>query len=224
MTGATLANSPLLFILVGVGLLAIIAFALYSFKKAKKRCLELGMSEETISAVVKSTISAAIIPSLAILLGFVILSVSLGVAWPWWRLSVIGSLAYETMAAQYTADGLGVALSEILSSDPTVFASVMIVMTIGIIAGPLMIAVVGEKFIIGLTTSKYMTFDTSRDSYGMNLYISVCDIEECADKAARNLASGAKGFREYWMKIKGEYPADYIKLIESKAAALSRKK
>ena len=86
------------------------------------------------------------------------------------------------------------------------------------------LAVVGEKFIIGLTTSKYMTFDTSRDSYGMNLYISVCDIEECADKAARNLASGAKGFREYWMKIKGEYPADYVKLIESKAAALSRKK
>lgn len=154
MTGATLASSPLLFILVGAGLLAIIVFALYSFKKAKKRCLELGMSEETISAVVKSTISAAIIPSLAILLGFVILSVSLGVAWPWWRLSVIGSLAYETMAAQYTADGLGVALSEILSSDPTVFASVMIVMTIGIIAGPLMIAVVGEKYSTGVMNAK----------------------------------------------------------------------
>ena len=82
MTGETLANSPLLFILIGAGLLAIIAFALYSFKKAKKRCLDLGMSEETISAVVKSTITAAIVPSLAILLGFVILSVSLGVAWP----------------------------------------------------------------------------------------------------------------------------------------------
>ena len=39
MTGATLASSPLLFILVGAGLLAIIVFALYSFKKAKKRCL-----------------------------------------------------------------------------------------------------------------------------------------------------------------------------------------
>ena len=37
MTGETLANSPVLFILIGAGLLAIIAFALYSFKKAKKR-------------------------------------------------------------------------------------------------------------------------------------------------------------------------------------------
>lgn len=154
MTGATLANSPLLFILVGLGLLAIIVFAFISFKKAKIRCLELGMSKETISAVVKSTISAAIVPSIAILLGFVILSVSLGVAWPWWRLSVIGSLAYETMAAQYTADGMGVVLSNVLSSDATVFASIMMVMTIGIIAGPLMISVVGKKYSTSVMDAK----------------------------------------------------------------------
>lgn len=154
MTGETLANSPLLFILIGAGLLAIIAFALYSFKKAKTRCLELGISQETISAVVKSTITAAIIPSLAILLGFIILAVSLGVAWPWWRLSVIGSLAYETMAAQYTADGLGIAMSQILPSDPTVFASVMIVMTVGVIISPLMIAIVGEKYSTGVMKAK----------------------------------------------------------------------
>ena len=100
------------------------------------------------------SITAAIVPSLAILLGFVILSVSLGVAWPWWRLSVIGSLAYETMAAQYTADGLGIAMSEILSSDATVFASVMIVMTIGVIVSPLMIAIVGEKYSTGVMKAK----------------------------------------------------------------------
>lgn len=154
MKGSTLANSPLLFILIAIGLLSIIAFALYSFKKAKIRCLELGISSETISAVVKSTISTAIIPSLAILLGFIILSVSLGAAWPWWRLSIIGSLPYETMAAQYTADGLGIAMSDILSSDATVFASVMIVMTIGVIISPLMIAVVGEKYSTSVMSAK----------------------------------------------------------------------
>ncbi len=154
MTGETLANSPLLFILIGAGLLAIVAFALFSYKKAKNRCLELGISQETISAVVKSTISAALVPSLAILLGFVILSVSLGVAWPWWRLSVIGSLAYETMAAQYTADGLGIEMSQILSSDATVFAAVMIVMTIGVIISPIMVAIVGEKYSTGVMNAK----------------------------------------------------------------------
>ena len=144
----------MLFILVGLGLLATIVFAFISFKKAKTRCLELGMSKETISAVVKSTISAAIVPSIAILLGFVILSVSLSVAWPWWRLSVIGSLAYETMAAQYTADGMGVVLSNVLSSDATVFASIMMVMTIGIMIEPLAVVLLGKKYSTGIMRAK----------------------------------------------------------------------
>ena len=145
MTGAQLANSPILYILIAIGLVAIVAFSLFSFSRAKKRCLELGISASTISNVVKSTIAASLVPSLAILLGFLILAVSLGPAWPWWRLSVIGSLSYETMAADYTASGIGVQLSEILSSDATVFAAVMIVMTIGVLSGPLMAAFVAEN-------------------------------------------------------------------------------
>ena len=145
MTGATLANSPLLYALIAIGLLAIVLFALFSYSKAKKRCLELGLSQETVSNVVKATITSSLVPSLAILLGFLTLSGSLGAAWPWWRLSVIGSLSYEIMAAQYTADGIGVALGSVLSGDPTVFAAIMIVMTLGVLAGPLMVAVVGEK-------------------------------------------------------------------------------
>ena len=154
MTGATLANSPLLYALIAIGLLAIVLFALFSYSKAKKRCLELGLSQETVSNVVKATITSSLVPSLAILLGFLTLSVSLGAAWPWWRLSVIGSLSYEIMAAQYTADGIGVALGSVLSGDPTVFAAIMIVMTLGVLAGPLMVAVVGEKYSTGIMKAK----------------------------------------------------------------------
>ncbi len=154
MTGAQLANSPILYILIAIGLVAIVAFSLFSFSRAKKRCLELGISASTISNVVKSTIAASLVPSLAILLGFLILAVSLGPAWPWWRLSVIGSLSYETMAADYTASGIGVQLSEILSSDATVFAAVMIVMTIGVLSGPLMAAFVAEKYSTGVMKAK----------------------------------------------------------------------
>ncbi len=150
MTGATLANSPLLYILIAVGLIAIVAFALYSFSKAKKRCLELGVSQETISNVVKTSITSSLVPSLAILLGFITLSVSLGPAWPWWRLSVIGSLSYEIMAAEYTASGIGVSLSEVLTSEPTVFAAIMIVMTIGVLCEPLLVAILGEKYSTGV--------------------------------------------------------------------------
>lgn len=154
MTGATLANSPLLYGLIALGLAAIVAFALFCFFRARKRCLELGMSAETISNVVKATISASLVPSLAILLGFLTLSVTLGAAWPWWRLSVIGSLSYEIMAADYTAKGIGVALSGVLSAEPTIFAAVMLVMTIGVCSGPLMVAFVAEKYSTSIMKAK----------------------------------------------------------------------
>jgi len=154
MTGATLANSPLLYILIAAGLAAIVIFALFCFLRARKRCIELGISPETINNVVKSTATAAIVPSLAILLGLLTLSVSLGAAWPWWRLSVIGSLSYEIMAADYTAKGMGVALSTILSSDPSVFSAVMLVMTAGVITGPIMVSIVAEKYSTGIMKTK----------------------------------------------------------------------
>ena len=154
MTGAQIANSPLLFALIAVGLISIVIFSIFSFNRAKKRCLELGITQQTISNVVKSTITASIVPSLAILLGFLVLASSLGLAWPWWRLSVIGSLSYESMAADYTAKGIGVSLSQILSSDASVFAAVMIVMTFGVLSGPLLAAFVAEKYSTGVMKAK----------------------------------------------------------------------
>lgn len=154
MTGAQIAGSPILYVLIAAGLLSVIVFALYSFSKAKKRCLELGMTQETISNVVKSTVISSLVPSFAILLGFLILAVSLGPAWPWWRLSVIGSLSYETMAANYTAQGIGVQLSEVLSSDASVFAAVMFVMTFGVIFAPILAVFLAEKYSTGVMQAK----------------------------------------------------------------------
>ena len=50
-----------------------------------------------------------IAPAIAVLVGVVALSKSLGVALPWLRLSVIGSITYETVAANnaLTAADLG---------------------------------------------------------------------------------------------------------------------
>lgn len=151
---SVVANSPLLYVLIAIGLAFVVAFAIVSAVKASKRCQELGISKETINNVIKSSITSAIVPSIAILLGFLTLSVSLGAAWPWWRLSVIGSLSYETMATQYTADGMGIKLDEILGSDATVFAAIMIVMTIGIMIEPLAVTILGEKYSTGIMKAK----------------------------------------------------------------------
>lgn len=149
-TGAEVANSPLLYILITIGLLIVVVFAIYSAKKAIARCLELGISKETIDKVIKASISSAIVPSVAVLVGLITLSVSLGAAWPWWRLSVIGSLSYETMASTYTAAGMGVELSSILSSDASLFGAIIIVMTLGILIEPLAVALLAKKYSTGL--------------------------------------------------------------------------
>ena len=152
--GSVVANSPLLFVLVAIGLLIVIAYAVLSVMKASKRCKELGISSETISNVVKATATSSIVPSLAILLGFLTLTVSLGVAWPWWRLSVIGSLSYEAMASNYTVDALGAAMSEILNADANVFGAVMMVMSFGIITGPIVAVLFAKKYSTGIMKAK----------------------------------------------------------------------
>lgn len=152
--GSVVANSPLLYALIVVGLGIIIAYAIISVKKASARCAELGIEGDVIKNVVKSTVVSSIVPSLAILLGFITLTVSLGAALPWWRLSVIGSLSYEAMAASYAANGLGVQLSDVLTSDATVFGAIMIVMSIGICSGPIMVTLFAKKYSTGIMHAK----------------------------------------------------------------------
>lgn len=154
MTASTIANSPLLYALVAVGLGAIVVYALLCLKKAKKACLEKGISQEKIKTVISSTISASIVPSVAILIGFLILAASLGSAWPWWRLSVIGALQYETMAAGYAVSGMGIELGQLLSGDPGRFVGVMFVMTLGIVVGPVVVALFAKKYSTGLMKAK----------------------------------------------------------------------
>ena len=154
MTGNTIATSPLLYILIGLGLAAIVLYALVCLKKAKKCCIEQGISEEKIKQVITSTISASIVPSLAILIGFLILAASFGGAWPWWRLSVIGALQYETMAASYATSSMGVEMGSLLSGPAQNFTGAMFVMTLGIVAGPIVVVLFGKKYSTGLMKAK----------------------------------------------------------------------
>ena len=154
ITGSVVANSPILYAAIAIGLAIIVVYAVMAVMRASKKCKEAGITSDAIKSVVKASILSSIVPSLAILLGFVTLSVSLGAAWPWWRLSVIGALSYETMAATYTANGIGVALADILTSDATIFGAVMIVMSIGVCTGPIMIILFAKKYSTGIMKAK----------------------------------------------------------------------
>ena len=104
------------------------------------------------AALKRTMISAAIFtvaPAVAILVGVVSLSKSLGVALPWLRLSVIGSLSYETLAAERTLEALGLNTATTIT-EASAFVTVVCVMTFGIIVGLLLTPLLTKKIQGGL--------------------------------------------------------------------------
>ena len=140
-------NSPLLLTLVIIGLLYIVGFSLVYLKKACKRCIELGITKEEIKKVIKSSCVFSIVPSLSIVVGLFVLISVLGTVWSWWRLSVIGSLSYETLISGSVATALGFDSSVEMLSGATgqQFGVVMILMSIGMLSGFLILIPFGKK-------------------------------------------------------------------------------
>lgn len=134
-------QSPLLLALVIGGLVYIAAFSLVYLKKAYDHCLELGITRKELSNVIKSSLVFSIVVGL-----FVLIAV-LGSVWAWWRLSVIGSLSYETMISSSIAQVLGYASSAEMLESATgrQFGVVMILMSVGMLSGFLILLPFGKK-------------------------------------------------------------------------------
>ncbi len=140
-------SSPLLLALVAGGLLYIVGFSLVYLKKAYTRCLELGISKEDLKSVIKSSLIFSIVPSLSIVVGLFALITVMGVVWSWWRLSVIGSLSYETMISSSVATAVGFENSAQMLEQASgrQFGVVMILMSVGMLSGFLVLIPFGKK-------------------------------------------------------------------------------
>ena len=127
-------NNPIIFILVGVIILAVLGQSAFFLIRALKRAKEKGMDMTRIKKTITGSAIATIAPAVSILVGVVTLSKSLGIALPWLRLSVIGSLSYETIAAERAVSELGQGLGQEINN-PSAFVTVVWVMTLGILIG-----------------------------------------------------------------------------------------
>lgn len=127
-----IANSNIMILLAGLA----IAFALVQsaifYNVSYKRALELGFSKEDVVKVVKSSAIFSIIPSLPIILSYMILLPALGRFFPWLRLSVIGSAVYETMVADMAVTAYGYEGLAKANFTPDVYGAIMWVATLGI--------------------------------------------------------------------------------------------
>lgn len=127
------ANGNLLFILVGAGIVFIILQSIFFLWVALKRASEIGISKRVIANVMKSSAIFTIAPSIAVALGLAALAPSLGIPWPWFRLSVIGSVSYELMAAKMASSALGFAtITEASQNGPMPLGAIMLAMTSGL--------------------------------------------------------------------------------------------
>ena len=146
-------NSPIIFIMVGLIIAVVLAQSVYFLVKAVRRAKEIGISGSTIKRTISSSAIFTIAPAVAILVGVVSLSKSLGVALPWLRLSVIGSLSYETIAAERAVSELGQGL-ETQIIDPQAFVTVAWVMTLGILPSIILPPILMKKIKGGMLKIK----------------------------------------------------------------------
>lgn len=137
-----IAGHPLTYIVVIAGILYVLGFIAVSMRRAWKRALEIGFTRKRLWGIVRSSVSCALVPSTAALAGFFTLAPLLGIPLSWWRLSIVGSTAYEIMAAEMALNTAGV---ELVSASAAEYILVMYVMAIGIIGGMVMLPLFAQR-------------------------------------------------------------------------------
>ena len=142
-------NSPILFVMVALIIAAVLAQSVYFLVRALKRAKELGMSSSTIKKTITSSAIFTVAPAVSILVGVLTLSKSLGVALPWLRLSVIGSITYETVAAGNVLEALGLGTGVVVT-EPSAYITVVWVMTLGIMIGLILVPFITKKIQSGM--------------------------------------------------------------------------
>lgn len=103
-------NHPILFIIAGLLVAVVLGQSVFFLIKALRRSKALGMDQAKIRKTMVSAGIFTIAPAVAIVISVIVLSKSLGLPLPWLRLSVVGSMSYETVAANNALSAMGQSL------------------------------------------------------------------------------------------------------------------
>ena len=103
-------NSLPMWLACGVAVVLVIAQALIFIKKAMDAAPKVGLSKEEVNKAVKSAALTSIGPSIVVLSGMLSLLVTVGGPMAWMRLSFIGSVMFESIAAGIGTGSVGVQL------------------------------------------------------------------------------------------------------------------
>ena len=142
-------NHPLLFVMAGILVAVVLAQSVFFLVKALRRSKELGMDQKKLRKTMVTAAVFTVAPAVAIVISVMVLSKTLGLPMPWLRLSVVGSMSYETVAATNALNAMGQSLG---SGDLTAqqYVNVLIVMTISIMLGIWLVPLIGKKLQKGM--------------------------------------------------------------------------
>ena len=144
-------NHPILFVLAGLLVAVVLGQSVYFLLKAWKRSKELGMDQTKIKKTVKTAAIFTVAPAVAIVISVMTLSQTLGLPLPWLRLSVVGSMSYETIAASNALEAMGQSLGSGAALTAQQYVNVLLVMTISIMLGIWLVPVIGKKLQSGMS-------------------------------------------------------------------------
>ena len=110
MDAMKIANSIPMWIACGIPVILVIAQALIFAKKSYSAGKKIGLTEKQMKNAIKSSAITSIGPSIVILSGMLSLLITVGGPMAWMRLSLIGSVMFESIAAGFGTASVGVQL------------------------------------------------------------------------------------------------------------------
>lgn len=110
MDAMKIANSVPMWIACGCAVLLVIVQAVIFTKKAMEAAAKTGLTDDQVKKAMKSSALTSIGPSVVILSGMLSLLISVGGPMAWMRLSFIGSVMFESVAAGIGTSSVGVQL------------------------------------------------------------------------------------------------------------------
>ena len=143
-------NHPTLFVLVGVIVLAVLGQSVFFLVKAWRRGIAIGMGKDKLKKIAVTAAVFTIAPAIAIVISVITLAKDLGIPLPWLRLSVVGSLSYETIAASNAESAMGLVFGQVSALTATQYVTIAAVMTLSIMVGIWLVPVVCRRMQYGM--------------------------------------------------------------------------
>ncbi|MBE6614152.1 MAG: DUF5058 family protein [Ruminococcaceae bacterium] len=145
-------NHPVLFGLVAVIIAAVLGQSVFFLVKAWKRGREIGMDPAKLRRIAVTAAVFTIAPAVAIVISVITLAKDLGVALPWFRLSVVGSLSYETIAAANAESAMGLTFGQVSALTASQYVTIVAVMTLSIMVGIWLVPVLAKRMQKGMVS------------------------------------------------------------------------